>query len=433
MNVFVATLLRLSYSGGFVILGVMILRIVLRGVPKQSRLILWALAGLRLLIPLFVPSSFSIVPEPERIIADREAVRQATSMSEATLTSTELLLFSLWAIGAAAMTVYMILSYLRLLRKVRENIPDENGMLACDRIGSPFVLGILRPKIYIPSTLDENEKQYVLLHERAHIKRLDTLWKPLAFLILSVHWFNPLVWLAYFLFSRDTELACDEKAVRSLSLKERKEYSEALLECSAKCFAVAACPFAFGEHPVKKRIESVLRYKKPKFYQVIFAVSATMAVVVFLLTTPVTARISQSLSPIQEPTLPVQSRENTVPAERPSETITEPPTEAFTQASTENEEIEEVYESAAEDSQIIDEPYSYTYDEESSGDSEGTVTNRWFEPQEFDRESMMNSFSLNENSYAGIGALIHNSYSVDNFDPYTDTNGDSVFQWDYLN
>ena len=222
MNVFVATLLRLSYSGGFVILGVMILRIVLRGVPKQSRLILWALAGLRLLIPLFVPSSFSIVPEPERIIADREAVRQATSMSEATLTSTELLLFSLWAIGAAAMTVYMILSYLRLLRKVRENIPDENGMLACDRIGSPFVLGILRPKIYIPSTLDENEKQYVLLHERAHIKRLDTLWKPLAFLILSVHWFNPLVWLAYFLFSRDTELACDEKAVRSLSLKERK-------------------------------------------------------------------------------------------------------------------------------------------------------------------------------------------------------------------
>ena len=308
MNVFVATLFRLSYSGGFVILGVMILRIVLRGVPKQSRLILWALAGLRLLVPLFVPSSFSIVPEPERIIADREAVRQATSMSEATLTSTELLLFSLWAIGAAAMTVYMILSYLRLLRKVRENIPDENGMLACDRIGSPFVLGILRPKIYIPSTLDENEKQYVLLHERAHIKRLDTLWKPLAFLILSVHWFNPLVWLAYFLFSRDTELACDEKAVRSLSLKERKEYSEALLECSAKCFAVAACPFAFGEHPVKKRIESVLRYKKPKFYQVIFAVSATMAVVVFLLTTPVTARISQSLSPIQEPTLRKPSR-----------------------------------------------------------------------------------------------------------------------------
>ena len=409
MNVFVATLLRLSYSGGFVILGVMILRIVLRGVPKQSRLILWALAGLRLLIPLFVPSSFSIVPEPERIIADREAVRQATSMSEATLTSTELLLFSLWAIGAAAMTVYMILSYLRLLRKVRENIPDENGMLACDRIGSPFVLGIFRPKVYTPSTLNDNEKRYVLLHE------------------------SPLVWLAYFLFSRDTELACDEKAVRSLSLKERKEYSEALLECSAKCFAVAACPFAFGEHPVKKRIESVLRYKKPKFYQVIFAVSATMAVVVFLLTTPVTARISQSLSPIQEPTLPVQSRENTVPAERPSETITEPPTEAFTQASTENEEIEEVYESAAEDSQIIDEPYSYTYDEESSGDSEGTVTNRWFEPQEFDRESMMNSFSLNENSYAGSGALIHNSYSVDNFDPYTDTNGDSVFQWDYLN
>ena len=402
MNVFVATLLRLSYSGGFVILGVMILRIVLRGVPKQSRLILWALAGLRLLIPLFVPSSFSIVPEPERIIADREAVRQATSMSEATLTSTELLLFSLWAIGAAAMTVYMILSYLRLLRKVRENIPDEN------------------------------EKQYVLLHERAHIKRLDTLWKPLAFLILSVHWFNPLVWLAYFLFSRDTELACDEKAVRSLSLKERKEYSEALLECSAKCFAVAACPFAFGEHPVKKRIESVLRYKKPKFYQVIFAVSATMAVVVFLLTTPVTARISQSLSPIQEPTLPVQSRENTVPAERPSETITEPPTEAFTQASTENEEIEEVYESAAEDSQIIDEPYSYTYDEESSGDSEGTVTNRWFEPQEFDRESMMNSLSLNGNGYAGSGDLIHNSYSDNNFDPYTDAKVNNVFQWDPL-
>ena len=431
MNVFVATLLRLSYSGGFVILGVMILRLLLRGVPKQSRLIMWALAGLRLSVPLFVPSVFSIVPEPERLIADGGIIRQSSSFPTKTLISTELLFF-VWISGATAMTVYMILSYLRLLRKVRENIPDENGMLACDRIGSPFVLGILRPKIYIPSTLDENEKQYVLLHERAHIKRLDTLWKPLAFLILSVHWFNPLVWLAYFLFSRDTELACDEKAVRSLSLKERKEYSEALLECSAKCFAVAACPFAFGEHPVKKRIESVLRYKKPKFYQVIFAVSATMAVVVFLLTTPVTARISQSLSPIQEPTLPVQSRENTVFAEEPTETITEPPTEAFTQASTEYEEIEKAYESAVGDSQINDGPYSYTYGEDSSGDFGGTVTNRWFEPQEFDMESAMNSYSLSGTGYSGSGDLIHNSYSADNFDPYTDANGNNAFQWDPL-
>lgn len=280
MNVFVATLLRLSYSGGFVILGVMILRLLLRGVPKQSRLIMWALAGLRLSVPLFVPSVFSIVPEPERLIADGGIIRQSSSFPTKTLIFTELLFF-VWISGATAMIIYMIVSYLRLRCKVSENIPDENGMIVCDRIGSPFVLGIFRPKVYIPSTLNDNEKRYVLLHESAHIKRLDTLWKPLAFLILSVHWFNPLVWLAYFLFSRDTELACDERAVKSLPLKERKEYSEVLLECSAKCFAVAACPFAFGEHPVKKRIESVLRYNKPKFYQVIFAVTATMAVVVF--------------------------------------------------------------------------------------------------------------------------------------------------------
>ena len=431
MNVFVATLLRLSYSGGFVILGVMILRLLLRGVPKQSRLIMWALAGLRLSVPLFVPSVFSIVPEPERLIADGGIIRQSSSFPTKTLIFTELLFF-VWISGATAMIIYMIVSYLRLRCKVSENIPDENGMFVCDRIGSPFVLGILRPKIVVPSTLNDNEKRYVLLHERAHIKRLDTLWKPLAFLILSVHWFNPLVWLAYFLFSRDTELACDERAVKSLPLKERKEYSEVLLECSAKCFAVAACPFAFGEHPVKKRIESVLRYNKPKFYQVIFAVTATMAVVVFLLTTPVTARISRSLSPIQEPTLPVQSRENTFPTEEPTEMITEPPTEAFTQAPTENEEIEEVYEFAANDSQIYDEPYSYTYGEDSSGDSEGTVTNRWFEPQEFDRESVMNSLSLNGNGYAGSGDLIHNSYSDNNFDPYTDAKVNNVFQWDPL-
>ena len=429
MNVFVATLLRLSYLGGFVILGVMILRLLLRGVPKQSRLILWALAGLRLSVPLFVPSVFSIVPEPERLIADGGIIRQSSSFPTKTLISTELLFF-VWISGATAMIIYMIVSYLRLRCKVRENIPDENGMLVCDRIGSPFVLGILLPKIVVPSTLDDNEKKYVLLHERAHIKRLDTLWKPLAFLILSAHWFNPLVWLAYFLFSRDTELACDERAVKSLSLKERREYSEVLFECSAKCFAVAACPFAFGENPVKKRIESVLRYKKPKVYQVLFVVSATVAVVVFLLTTPVTARISQTLSPIQEPTLPVQSRENSVLAEEPTETITEPPTEAFTQAPTENGEIGEAYESAAGDSQIYDEPYSYTYGEDSSGDSEGTVTNRWFEPQEFDMESAMNSYSLSGTGYSGSGDLIHNSYSADNFDPYTDENGNNVFQWD---
>ena len=429
MNVFVATLLRLSYSGGFVILGVMILRLLLRGVPKQSRLIMWALAGLRLSVPLFVPSVFSIVPEPERLIADGGIIRQSSSFPTKTLISTELLFF-VWISGATAMIIYMIVSYLRLRCKVRENIPDENGMFVCDRIGSPFVLGIFRPKVYIPSTLNDNEKRYVLLHESAHIKRLDTLWKPLAFLILSVHWFNPLVWLAYFLFSRDTELACDERAVKSLSLKERREYSEVLFECSAKCFAVAACPFAFGENPVKKRIESVLRYKKPKVYQVLFVVSATVAVVVFLLTTPVTARISQTLSPIQEPTLPVQSRENSVLAEEPTETITEPPTEAFTQAPTENGEIGEAYESAAGDNQIYDEPYSYSYEEDSSGDSDGTVTNRWFESQEFDIDSVKNSFNINENDYSGSGDHIHRSYSVENFDPYTDANGNNVFQWD---
>ena len=429
MNVFVATLLRLSYSGGFVILGVMILRLLLRGVPKQSRLIMWALAGLRLNVPLFVPSVFSIVPEPERLIADGGIIRQSSSFPTKTLIFTELLFF-VWISGTAAMIIYMIVSYLRLRCKVRENIPDENGMLVCDRIGSPFVLGILLPKIVVPSTLDDNEKKYVLLHERAHIKRLDTLWKPLAFLILSAHWFNPLVWLAYFLFSRDTELACDERAVKSLSLKERREYSEVLFECSAKCFAVAACPFAFGENPVKKRIESVLRYKKPKVYQVLFVVSATVAVVVFLLTTPVTARISQTLSPIQEPTLPVQSRENSVLAEEPTETITEPPTEAFTQAPTENGEIGEAYESAAGDSQIYDEPYSYSYEDDSSGDSDGTVTNRWFESQEFDIDSVKNSFNINENDCSGSGDHIHRSYSVENFDPYTDANGNNVFQWD---
>ena len=203
-----------------------------------------------------------------------------------------------------------------------------------------------------------------------------------------------------------------------------------LFECSAKCFAVAACPFAFGENPVKKRIESVLRYKKPKVYQVLFVVSATVAVVVFLLTTPVTARISQTLSPIQEPTLPVQSRENSVLAEEPTETITEPPTEAFTQAPTENGEIGEAYESAAGDSQIYDEPYSYSYEEDSSGDSDGTVTNRWFESQEFDIDSVKNSFNINENDCSGSGDHIHRSYSVENFDPYTDANGNNVFQWD---
>ena len=191
-----------------------------------------------------------------------------------------------WVLGMIAMAVYAAVSYLRLRRIVRVSMPAGEGVYLCDHIASPFILGIVRPRIYLPSELPQENWACILAHERAHLARRDHWWKPLGFLLLTVFWFQPLLWLAYILLCRDVEQACDEKVIQSLSESEKREYSQVLLECSVPGKWITACPLAFGETGVKHRIRAVLHYKKPTLWILIIALIACTVLAVCFLTDP---------------------------------------------------------------------------------------------------------------------------------------------------
>lgn len=191
-----------------------------------------------------------------------------------------------WAVGIYIIVMAALAGYLSLRSAVAASIPLEGNVYLCDNIKSPFILGVLRPRIYLTSGMDEAARDCVLRHERAHLRRWDHVWKPLGFVLLAVYWYNPLVWLAYILFCRDMELACDERVIRDMAAEERAVYSQALLDCSQGRRWVAACPLAFGEVGVKTRVKAVLWYKKPGFWVSVAAVLVCIAVAVCFLTNP---------------------------------------------------------------------------------------------------------------------------------------------------
>ena len=192
----------------------------------------------------------------------------------------------IWTVGIAILLLYGLISYLRLRRKVAEAIPYEKNTWLCDQVKTPFILGVFRPRIYLPSGLNEEETAYVLAHEHAHLKRKDHLWKPLGFLLLTVYWFNPLVWVAYILLCRDIEAACDEKVISDMAMTEKKAYANALVSCSMQRRLILACPLAFGEVGVKERVKGVLNYRKPAFWIIVAALIACVVIAVCFLTNP---------------------------------------------------------------------------------------------------------------------------------------------------
>ena len=192
----------------------------------------------------------------------------------------------LWLTGVILFTGYAVYSYVRVRRQIAEAMWLRENLWICDEVKSPFILGLHKPKIYLSSSMDEAQYPYVIAHEQAHLKRGDQWWKPLGFLILAIHWFNPFVWAAYILFCNDLELACDESAVKKLNAQERKDYSYALLSCSMQRRLVTVCPLAFGEVGVKKRVKEILNYKKPTFWVVLAAVAVCVIVAVCFLTNP---------------------------------------------------------------------------------------------------------------------------------------------------
>ena len=302
--------LRMSLSAGILTLAVIILRFVLRKAPKWICCLLWALVAVRLLCPALPESRSSVMPQArtyavseQRLIAavdeslpalewetlrDREMNEEygaAQNVRVSTVAAPSAYLPLVWAFGVLGMLLYALGSYLRLRRRTAASAPFRKDVLLCDDIGSPFILGIFRPRIYIPSRLEKRQLSFVLSHEQAHLRRRDHWWKPLGFLLLAVHWFNPLLWLAYVLLCRDIELACDEKAVRELDAPARADYSQALLDLS-RPRGIAACPLAFGETGVKQRVKSVLNYKKPAFWVVAAAVAACILAALCFLTEP---------------------------------------------------------------------------------------------------------------------------------------------------
>lgn len=301
--------LNMSIAAGWLILAVIALRLLLRRAPKRFRLLLWAVVGLRLALPWSIESALSLIPSaqtlPEGIMLERTPVLDTgisalngainpgftaafTPELGASANPLQVLLpiaAAFWMLGAAAMLLWALVSWLRLRKRVREAVRLEENVYECE-IASPFVLGLFRPRIYLPFSLENGERELVLAHERAHITAGDHIIKPLGWLLLAAHWYNPLVWLAYALFCRDIELACDERVVRSLSLSDRADYSQALLDLSRPRGGVRACPLAFGESSVKGRVKSVLSYKKPAFWLVLLAVVVCVGAAVCFLTDP---------------------------------------------------------------------------------------------------------------------------------------------------
>ena len=296
---------RLSLTAGWMILVLLALRPLLKKAPRRFSCLLWGLVAVRLALPFSFESRVSMVPQaaaaPQKI-AQALNPGQMNWVSPAALAANPLpaaeaaapafspasLIPLVWGLGIAAMLLYAAVSYFRLSRQVRLSAPAGKRVYRCDTISTPFILGIVNPKIFLPSDLDERTAVSVLAHEQAHLRRGDHLWKPLGYVLLSIYWFNPLCWVAYFLFCRDVEQACDEAVIERMDTQQKKDYSAALLACAAPN-RIQVCPLAFAEVGVKQRIAGVLNYRKPKFWVVALAALLCVSLTAGLLTDPVKA------------------------------------------------------------------------------------------------------------------------------------------------
>jgi len=304
-------LVNMSISASWLVLAVLVLRLILKKAPKWVSVLLWGIVALRLICPFTIESALSLIPSRETISQEimmdwtpeistgieslDQVVNPVISTSfapepSASANPLQILIpvaANFWALGVLVMLLYTAVSYISLRLKLRTAVILQENIFQCETVHSPFVLGILKPRIYLPYTVDGVNLYHVVAHEKAHIRRKDHWWKPLGFLLLTVYWFNPLMWVAYILLCRDIELACDEKVIAQLGNDQRADYTQALVACSINRRMIAACPLAFGEVGVKERVKSIMNYRKPAFWIVVLAIIACAAVAVCFLTDPV--------------------------------------------------------------------------------------------------------------------------------------------------
>ena len=312
MNKLFLKIINMSISASWLVLAVLLLRFVLKKAPKWVNVLLWGIVAVRLAFPFSIESALSLIPSAETIPpnigmnttptinsginAINNAVNPIISQSNTPMAGASVnplqitigIFEYIWIFGMIALALYTAISYWRLHRKVDTAVRYKDNIFQSENVKSPFVLGIIKPRIYLPFNMNGQDLEHVVAHEQAHIHRKDHWWKPFGFLLLTIHWFNPLVWLAYVLLCRDIELACDERVIKELGNEQRADYTQALVACSVNRRMIAACPLAFGEVGVKDRVKSVMNYKKPAFWGVVLAVIVCVFVAVCFLTNPVT-------------------------------------------------------------------------------------------------------------------------------------------------
>ncbi len=323
------TLLNIGIKAGWLILAVLLLRVILRKAPRWTVCLLWGVVALRLVFPFPIESVFSLIPSAQTVPMEIERMEkpevytgigfvdehvnpvitsQMAPEVEESVNPMQIIIWVaalVWIVGIVLFQTYTLVSYMELRRKVRISIPFRSNrqqlprqlewgenlkiyrkIYVCDQMKSPFILGILNPKIYLPAGMDEAAYENIIQHEATHLKHGDQFWKPLGYLLMSVYWFQPLSWVAYAFFCKDMELACDERATMGMQKSEKASYCQTLLACSTNRQILAACPVAFGEVGVKERVKHVLNYKKPAFGIVLVACVVCIVTVVCFLTNP---------------------------------------------------------------------------------------------------------------------------------------------------
>ena len=419
MSAIFTEILNLSVMASFLILAVLMLRVILKKAPKGVRYIFWAMVGLRLIFPFSFESRLSLLPNAQSFDAAIDtstayvpSVPVVAQPSVDKMSVADIVPY-IWFAGGIIMLLYMFISFVRVKLMVRESVLYKDNIYLCDHVHSPFVLGIVNPKIYLSSSMSKSEMNLVINHERTHINHGDNIWKPLGFLLLSVYWFNPLCWIAYFLFVKDIELFCDESVTKTLSKTARKKYSYALLGFSTRRMTVSACPLAFAENDVKTRVKNVLSYKKPALYVVIVSVIMCVATMLMFMSSPVSAKVvaeykfSKTLSQV------VDSVEAIAPTEPPTEAPTEKPTEKKKETKKKTQE-----------SQPTNYDNSYDYSGDYSQDYAIDYVPLKIQPVYMDpmwEEQVTLDFYASSHSYENSG--VQNAYDVT---PY-----DGEFVWDY--
>ncbi len=414
-------IINLSITASFLIVAVVVLRFFLTKSPKWVRYILWGMVALRLVLPFSFESKLSVLPNAQS--HNSSSVSSTTYVSEqlyqstanATESSTSLvdILSYVWIIGVVLMLLYMVVSYIKVRLSVRESVRLRDNIYACDSVSSPFVLGFFNPKIYLSSSLNEEQSRYIIAHEQTHIRHFDNVLKPLGFLILCVYWFNPLCVLAYALFVKDIELFCDESVVRSLDTNGKKEYSTALLDCAVREKLLSGCPLSFSEGNIKYRIKSVLKYKKPTVLMISTSLIVCALVLTLFMSNPISAeaKVKKEIitpQPAQTETVVATEIETEASIVAPTEKETEKPTEKPTEKAIEPP------------TQVVAEYNDYQYDDYShDASSNYNDSNRG-------NLSAKNGFGLDDFDF-GFG----NSQSKKEEDPvYVVPPSDDVIAWE---